>query len=231
MRVGSYPSRQGLNDRRGFNPPSFKMDPWDDHPAVCSACGRDLLGVWFDAPGGAFCDASCADLAVSPIERLRAALVPTLGRHGLAWYPIPLDALQRADEHAVAVWPGRDRDFSKDRKQLGSLGEDLVSRLAGITRTMSYTAGPDGGRDFRDVDVKARPVSGMPAMMRLVEDPFKATWYCCVVVDLRGKRYALAGHAHRDELRAAPVMEHGIGPTYTLPYEDLRPGLPPSLLA
>lgn len=218
--MGSYPSRQGLNDRRGFNPPSFKMDPWDDHPVVCSACGADLLGVWFDAPGGAFCDASCA-APNRPVD---------------TWYSITDEMLRIALADAAVKWKGRDADWNDSRKELGSIAEQYVSILSGVER--GAWRAPDGGTDIADVDVKGRE-PGRDMLMRRVDSVTWAAWYAIAIVDLAGRRVRLVGHASLDDLRSAPVRVWGVDkrtgkpkpPTYSLPFSGLRPGLPPSLLA
>lgn len=193
----------------------------------CERCGCELgrpgsvlVAVAFEAPDGlTLCCPSCPDCScagpprrVAPPEEWNAISEPEFA-----------DALVEAAE-AKRAWKGRDHNWNEQRFLLGNLAERYLARRLGLDRER-LGRGPDGGRDFGVIDVKARPPH-LPDLMRKVDSKTWTTWYVLVTVDVDRRRRIIRGHAHIDELRAAPILNVGHGATYTLPRAQLRPGLP-----
>jgi hypothetical protein len=130
-----------------------------------------------------------------------------------------------AEKDAVSERVSWTRRWNAEFNLLGEVGEEVYARVLGIERTAHFG---DGGEDFPNVDVKATSHCDEPRLLRLLDDPLRAAYFCLVAVDLEGHRGRYVGWATREELAAGEVIEYGFGPTRTLRSEALHQGLPPA---
>jgi hypothetical protein len=147
------------------------------------------------------------------------------GRHFWAtpetWKLIELVAAARTRRGREEVG----HDFCTDQyvqNLLGSFGEATYSAFSGLpwnTRTFH-----DGGMDFPGVDVKGSSHYAEPWLLRHVDFEVRLdVRYVCVGCDLATHRSWVAGQATGEMLLAAPIRDHGQGPTRTLLTNELLP--------
>jgi hypothetical protein len=120
------------------------------------------------------------------------------------------------------------KNWSPDRELIGLVGEVVYALQFGWPGALvDRPRVPDGGRDFRDVDVKGDSHWQDPLLKRDKRQPFGAGWYCLVAVDLVGQRGYVVGEASRAAFRAAPLRDFGYGPAHVLTPAQLAPASHP----
>ena len=137
------------------------------------------------------------------------------------WAQLVAESQVKDARSAVASWT---RPWNQNANLIGNAGEWGFEAVSGIPRHRAFG---DGGRDFADIDAKGCGQFDTPRLRWPLSDRLVASYFALVAVDERRHLTRYDGWATRAEMSAAPLIDLGYGPSYTLTPEQLHRAFPP----